>query len=139
MFTRNSKTYAIRRNGKVYLPVRRARKYWKEVTTTKREVEYYCYRGDGILAYMYFLGVPVVGSNKMYYQPSSDIASDKSQLTKSSDVSLTSANENSIIFTDKSSATRYPSGDLYHEVTKTQIVPGTPDDYTYYEDILKYY
>lgn len=110
-------------------------KYWKEVTTGSRELEYVCYIGDptgwGTTAHLY-AKAPLGSDNTLYKHTSgaTQKASSSSELVASSDKFDTLTETSAKIPSGKAIPRSY-ADDLYKDTTKTEIVEGTPEDYTY--------
>ena len=108
-------------------------KYWKEITTGGRELEYACYKTDFSEDYAY-VKLPI-GSDKTQYKTASNgKANNPSELISGS--TLTSVTENEIeMYLGAGFGSifwyRLPEGDLYIDTTVTETVEGTPEDYTY--------
>lgn len=106
-------------------------KYWKEITTGSRELEYACYRGD-VMGFdsHYYAKAPIGSDFKVYADTGNNSQVDSID-------KLAPRNFNFDTITDEKvttigyTLTRYPDGDLYKDTTVTETVEGTPDDYTY--------
>lgn len=108
-------------------------KYWKEITTGGRELEYACY-GDKKNWFVY-AKAPLGSDLKTYYKMASD-GIVTVPVTNSSELkhygymfsSIDEDSSNSSYFKTQPRTSEY---DLYIDTTKTETVEGTPEDYTY--------
>lgn len=110
-------------------------KYWKEVTTGGRELEYACYSlTDSGMTFYSYAKVPL-GSDKKIYTVSggwgNQQATTSSELAQMSNLIYSSLTEDQAKSDTNVPYTRYTAGDLYKDTTVTTVVEGTPDDYTY--------
>lgn len=120
-------------------------KYWKEITTGSRELEYYCYYYDGILGGYRYAPLDL---SKLYGSTRTDVlygqvssSSELGEIPKESTLinvfnwkNLTEESveiQVGIMGSHYAIASRYRDGDLYIDTTVTEIVEGTPEDYTY--------
>ena len=106
-------------------------KYWKEVTTGSKELEYACYKGDVIGSTSYYYVKAPIGSDFKVYANTAD----NSQVDSIDKLAPRGFNFSSIADEKVTAAgytlTRYRDGDLYIDTTVTETVEGTPEDYTY--------
>lgn len=112
-------------------------RYWKEITTDSKELEYACYKSTGLGVNMYYYVKTPIGSDYTIYCNSANsgasIPSSSSQLTTGGGKYLTLNEEQAtfkiegVTYVDY----RYTAGDLYKDTTITAVVEGTPEDYTY--------
>jgi hypothetical protein len=111
-------------------------KYWKEVTTGSRELEYACYTMFGDANKCAYVPYPL-GGNTVYRKDTSwSKASKSSELVLTDSSSLFSAiTEENVTYKNPLSGNqvcpRSYKNDLYKDTTKTETVEGTPEDYTY--------
>lgn len=109
-------------------------KYWKEVTTGSKELLYACYAYSGT----YFYAKNPIGSDmSMYGSPNGSKITDVSKLTFR-DYFWESLTEDSATYIldimgsiNKITHTRSYADDLCIDTTVTEIVEGTPEDYTH--------
>nr|DAM10459.1 MAG TPA: hypothetical protein [Caudoviricetes sp.] len=105
-------------------------KYWKEVTTGSRELEYACYYSSGELGDEYYYAKAPIGSDlQVYGTRSKEVASSSSELGAAGNLAFSSLNEDTAVF--GVTFNRYRDGDLYIDTTATEVVESTPEDYTY--------
>lgn len=103
-------------------------KYWKEITTGSRELEFACYTYGGQYAYA---KAPLGDVTTCYQLRTGGLASSSAEVEANpapltwSKVGEDTAVVSGITFT------RYPNGDFYIDTTTTTVVEGTPEDYTY--------
>ena len=112
-------------------------KYWKEITTGSKELEYYCYykaHNSVFSGYIYAtanlnktMGKSGENSSLVKVTNSSELVAD---LTTACRKITTESVEVNVIGT-WIKYPRYPEGDLYIDTTKTETIEGTPEDYTY--------
>lgn len=132
------KAYVLKRKQYWKKVVTEITKYWKETTTETTELTYACYRFNSSFGWVYYYIKTPIGSSDAAYEPkySNNVAiippSSSSDLTINPYHTASSLTENSCVIFN-ATYTRYTAGDLYETVTTTEIVPGTPDDYTYTE------
>ena len=123
-----NKYYVFRRKRNRYYKDVVTTKYWKEVTTGSRELEYACYTADG----WYVYAKAPLGSDLVGYANNAGVAvlpTNSSQLTGF--ITWEWVTESSAKSAVGGTATRYTAGDLYKDTTTTTVVEGTADDYTY--------
>lgn len=113
-------------------------KYWKEITTGSREVEFRCYdMNDGSHNYIYTPDlVAVYGVYGSYPFPLVDSSSKLTffgNLIRNASEESIEANYGRIIANQDMwlSCSRSYENDLYIDTTTTTVVEGTPEDYTY--------
>ena len=106
-------------------------KYWKEITTGSKELEYACYKGTWSPVTYYYAKVPLGSDYTLYLDKDSagNLAS-LSTINPLTGWKFSSITEQSAKF-DGGSLNRYTAGDLYKDTTVTETVEGTLDDYTY--------
>lgn len=110
-------------------------KYWKEITTGGKELEYACYNKD---QYYIYIKAPI-GSDLDQYGSSDNTgrlvsSSDELKYALDGDSITKSLTEDEYVWDlgfGAATYTRYRDGDLYKDTTVTEIVEGTPEDYTY--------
>ena len=137
----NDGTLTLKAGSKVYVPNGFEKlkkyykdvvttKYWKEVTTGSRELEYACYYSSGELGDEYYYAKAPIGSDlQVYGTRSKEVASSSSELGAAGTLVFSSLNEDTAVF--GVTFNRYRDGDLYIDTTATEVVEGTPEDYTY--------
>ena len=104
-------------------------KYWKEITTGGRELEYACYHDD---KYAVYVNPPEQGGafyTKGGAEPSAGLVSNSSELKAFSHQYLFWVND--IPMWGMATLSHHPENDLYKDTTTTTVVEGTPEDYTY--------
>lgn len=126
-------------------------KYWKEITTGSRELEYACYTyaQSSSLKYYFYAKVPIGSDLSSYtaYEIRQGLSwavyntkvTSSSELAKDTSVGagFKSISENSaecggnIMGAFTVNGTRSYTDDLYKDTTTTTVVEGTPEDYTY--------
>lgn len=106
-------------------------KYWKEITTGSRELEYACYAYNNTYNYV----KAPLGSDMRPYIANGSIFN---KASSSSELSSPSALDNLKNITEESIEgmwsvvyIRSYEDDLYKDTTVTETVEGTPEDYTY--------
>ena len=133
-----NKYYVFRRKKNRYYKDVVTTKYWKEVTTGSKELEYACYKVEmSYMTYYYYAKTPLGSDMTVYYNGAGgdhgwNIATSSSNLSTQGDkwasVTETTGKLQGI---GTSSITRHTAGDLYKDTTTTTVVEGTPEDYTY--------
>lgn len=107
-------------------------KYWKEVTTGSKELEYAAY-GSSFIEYA---KVPINLNSTLYYvkEPYGGVATSSSELTQDVMSTIVSISESTLTtktYLGETTDNRNTACDLYKDTTVTEIVEGTPEDYTY--------
>lgn len=107
-------------------------KYWKEITTGSKELEYAAY-GSSFIEYA---KVPINLNSTLYYvqEPYGGVATSSSELTKDVFSTIVSISESTLTvetYLGKTTSNRNSECDLYKDTTVTTTVEGTPEDYTY--------
>lgn len=138
--------YVLKKGGKSYVFKRRkikyykdtvVTKYWKEVTTGGKTLEYACYTytSNGIKLY-YYAKAPIGSDMTAYVRDTGYTmggkvnSSSEFDLTSHSFTSLTESTANApTLFT--ATLSRSTADDLYKDTTTTTVVAGTASDYTY--------
>ena len=131
---RTSKAYVLKRKKYWKKVSTEVTKYWKEIVTESTELAYACYRLDAGYFLIYYYAKLPLGSDLTGYISINGVgstANSSSELTTNGNV-FTSISENSAVLISQT-YTRYTAGDLYETVQTTEVVEGTPDDYTYTE------
>ena len=126
------KDYVIRKKQYWKKIVTEITKYWKEIVTETKELAYACYR-ESNFGFIYYAKLPI-GSDSNPYMSTSGSPVQVSSVSelKISGWTFSSLNESSCVISG-STLNRYTAGDLYETVQTTEVVEGTPDDYTYTE------
>ena len=118
-------------------------KYWKEITTGGRELEYYCYlQSDTLFHNGYYYAnleltkvfgksdlTQAISSNELVEISASNGIIGSYNWKNLTEESVTIGEY--IMSTGYYKAPRYRDGDLYKDTTVTETVEGTPEDYTY--------
>ena len=131
--TNDVRYYHLAKAGRKYYKDVVTTKYWKEITTGSRELEYACYNTGQ--AYVY--AKAPLGSDLNCYQGTGYnpiIVSSSSELVVNPAWPYISVTESGLVqrgWQGNVTYTRYTAGDLYKGTTTTTTVEGTPEDYTY--------
>lgn len=124
----DDKSYILKRKINKYYKDIVTTKYWKEVETITRELDYACYKNTFSDTHYNYVKVPFgTDDNKLYYCTKGLAKSSADFEGSDVYISITEEQLKDLVFTSP----RYTDGDLYKETTTTEVVEGTPDDYTY--------
>ena len=105
-------------------------KYWKEITTGGRELEYACYAPIG--ASWYWYAKAPIGSDMIWYSHSKGAGTKASSPSDLVDGGFDYSSITEDFATTLGITTpRSYENDLYKDTTVTETVEGTPEDYTY--------
>lgn len=154
MFVKNGKYYAFIRNGKMYALVRKIRQYWK-TTQTETVQNYYCYQEPvygirlyseqeittaGVYwGYSHWNTTDSPTSKNDFIEPDPNNTSTTRQSVRHQFTVTGFVDNNVIIEGSDVNYDRASQYDFTENVTITETVPGTANDYTSYTDALKYY
>lgn len=108
-------------------------KYWKEITTGSKELEYACYTGlvmGGDATATYYVKYPL-GTDDYLYNANKEIVTNTQSSWNQYLVSVTETTLVVVFWGNTYSLSRSSEGDLYKDTTTTTVVEGTPEDYTY--------
>jgi hypothetical protein len=107
-------------------------KYWKEITTGSRELEYACYIAEILGTYNY-AKAPIGSDMVMYWGPNNGFVkpTDSSQVVNGGYKWKSLSEEGARDTSSSSVYNRSYADDFYIDTTVTETVEGTPEDYTY--------